>query len=556
MKDIEIAQQAKMKKISDIAATIGLAEDEYEQYGKYKAKVSIAALEKRKNKPDGKLILVTAITPTPPGEGKSTVTVGLTQALNKYGYKSIAAIREPSLGPVFGIKGGATGGGYSQVVPMEDINLHFTGDLHAISSAHNLISACIDNHISHGNLLDIDINNIYWKRVLDMNDRALRQIVIGLGGAANGIPRESSFQITVASEIMAIFCLAESISDLKERIGNIVFAQNNKGELLKIKELKIEGAVAALLKDALNPNLVQTLENTPVFIHGGPFANIAHGCNSLLATRMAMRFSDYAVTEAGFAADLGAEKFLDIKCRQANIKPAAIVLVATIRALKHHGAACALESDLSNTLEKGFENLEKHIENMRKFHLPVVVAINRFTTDTDAEIASVRNFCQSRNVAVALCDIWEKGGAGGKELVDALMQEMDEKAPDEPDFSPLYALNMPIQEKIKTICKEIYGADGVDFSSKALASIKKYTENGYGLLPVCISKTQKSLSDNPALLGRPTVFRVTINELRLSAGAGFLVAMSGDIVDMPGLPGMPAAASIDVDDSGLISGLF
>lgn len=556
MKDIEIAQQAKMKKISDIAAKIGLAEDEYEQYGKYKAKVSIAALEKRKNKPDGKLILVTAITPTPPGEGKSTVTVGLTQALNKYGYKSIAAIREPSLGPVFGIKGGATGGGYSQVVPMEDINLHFTGDLHAISSAHNLISACIDNHISHGNLLDIDINNIYWKRVLDMNDRALRQIVIGLGGAANGIPRESSFQITVASEIMAIFCLAESISDLKERIGNIVFAQNNKGELLKIKELKIEGAVAALLKDALNPNLVQTLENTPVFIHGGPFANIAHGCNSLLATRMAMRFSDYAVTEAGFAADLGAEKFLDIKCRQANIKPAAIVLVATIRALKHHGAACALESDLSNTLEKGFENLEKHIENMHKFHLPVVVAINRFTTDTDAEIASVRNFCQSRNVAVALCDIWEKGGAGGKELVDALMQEMDEKAPDEPDFSPLYALNMPIQEKIKTICKEIYGADGVDFSSKALASIKKYTENGYGLLPVCISKTQKSLSDNPALLGRPTGFRVTINELRLSAGAGFLVAMSGDIVDMPGLSGMPAAASIDVDDSGLISGLF
>ena len=556
MKDIEIAQQAKMKKISDIAAKIGLAEDEYEQYGKYKAKVSIAALEKRKNKPDGKLILVTAITPTPPGEGKSTVTVGLTQALNKYGYKSIAAIREPSLGPVFGIKGGATGGGYSQVVPMEDINLHFTGDLHAISSAHNLISACIDNHISHGNLLDIDINNIYWKRVLDMNDRALRQIVIGLGGAANGIPRESSFQITVASEIMAIFCLAESISDLKERIGNIVFAQNNKGELLKIKELKIEGAVTALLKDALNPNLVQTLENTPVFIHGGPFANIAHGCNSLLATRMAMRFSDYAVTEAGFAADLGAEKFLDIKCRQANIKPAAIVLVATIRALKHHGAACALESDLSNTLEKGFENLEKHIENMHKFHLPVVVAINRFTTDTDAEIASVRNFCQSRNVAVALCDIWEKGGAGGKELVDALMQEMDEKAPDEPDFSPLYALNMPIQEKIKTICKEIYGADGVDFSSKALASIKKYTENGYGLLPVCISKTQKSLSDNPALLGRPTGFRVTINELRLSAGAGFLVAMSGDIVDMPGLSGMPAAASIDVDDSGLISGLF
>ncbi|MBP8597408.1 MAG: formate--tetrahydrofolate ligase [Brachymonas sp.] len=556
MKDIEIAQQAKMKKISDIAAKIGLAEDEYEQYGKYKAKVSIAALEKRKNKPDGKLILVTAITPTPPGEGKSTVTVGLTQALNKYGYKSIAAIREPSLGPVFGIKGGATGGGYSQVVPMEDINLHFTGDLHAISSAHNLISACIDNHISHGNLLDIDINNIYWKRVLDMNDRALRQIVIGLGGAANGIPRESSFQITVASEIMAIFCLAESISDLKERIGNIVFAQNNKGELLKIKELKIEGAVTALLKDALNPNLVQTLENTPVFIHGGPFANIAHGCNSLLATRMAMRFSDYAVTEAGFAADLGAEKFLDIKCRQANIKPAAVVLVATIRALKHHGAACALESDLSNTLEKGFENLEKHIENMHKFHLPVVVAINRFTTDTDAEIASVRNFCQSRNVAVALCDIWEKGGAGGKELVDALMQEMDEKAPDEPDFSPLYALNMPIQEKIKTICKEIYGADGVDFSSKALASIKKYTENGYGLLPVCISKTQKSLSDNPALLGRPTGFRVTINELRLSAGAGFLVAMSGDIVDMPGLSGMPAAASIDVDDSGLISGLF
>ena len=556
MTDIEIAQRAKLEKINVIAEKAGLSEEDYEQYGNYKAKVSIDVLKKNSDRKDGKLILVTAITPTPPGEGKSTVTVGLTQAFNKFGYKSIAALREPSLGPVFGIKGGATGGGMSQVVPMEEINLHFTGDIHAISTAHNLISACIDNHLMQGNELDIDINNITWKRVLDMNDRALRNIVVGMGGRLNGIPRESSFQITVASEIMAIFCLANSINDLKNKIGEIVFGYNRKGEMLKVKQLKIEGAVTALLKDAIKPNLVQTLENTPVFIHGGPFANIAHGCNSVLATKMALKLSDYVVTEAGFAADLGAEKFLDIKARKAEIEPNVIVIVATVRALKHHGGDTDLKSENIETLKKGLVNLERHIESMQKYHVPVVVAINKFITDTDAEIKEIEKFCNAKDVEVALCEIWEKGGEGGKELVDKVISAVEKNEKSEEKFSPLYELELPIKEKIEIIAKEIYGADGVKFMPKALNNIKKYEEYGYDKLPVCISKTQKSLSDNPKLLGRPTGFEITINEIRLSAGAGFLVAMAGEIIDMPGLPKKPSAELIDIDENGVITGLF
>ena len=556
MTDIEIAQRAKLEKINVIAKKAGLAEEDYEQYGNYKAKVSLDVLKKNSDKKDGKLILVTAITPTPPGEGKSTVTVGLTQALNKFGYKSIAALREPSLGPVFGIKGGAAGGGMSQVVPMEEINLHFTGDIHAISTAHNLISACIDNHLMQGNELDIDVNNITWKRVLDMNDRALRNIVVGMGGRLNGIPRETSFQITVASEIMAIFCLADSIVDLKKRIGEIVFGYNRKGEMLQVKQLKIEGAVTALLKDAIKPNLVQTLENTPVFIHGGPFANIAHGCNSVLATKMALKLSDYVVTEAGFAADLGAEKFLDIKARKAEIEPNVIVIVATVRALKHHGGDTDLKLENVGTLKKGLVNLERHIESMQKYHVPVVVAINKFITDTDAEIKEIEKFCNAKDVEVALCEIWEKGGEGGKELVDKVISAVEKNEKSEEKFSPLYELELPIKEKIEIIAKEIYGADGVKFMPKALNNIKKYEEYGYDKLPVCISKTQKSLSDNPKLLGRPTGFEITINEIRLSAGAGFLVAMAGEIIDMPGLPKKPSAELIDIDENGVITGLF
>ena len=556
MTDLEIAQKAKMEKINVIAEKIGLTEEDYEQYGKYKAKVDLNVLKKHSNKKNGKLILVTAITPTPPGEGKSTVTVGLTQALNKFGYKSIAALREPSLGPVFGMKGGATGGGMSQVVPMEEINLHFNGDIHAISAAHNLISACIDNHLSHGNELDIDVNNISWKRVLDMNDRALRHIVLGMGGKANGIPRESSFQITVASEIMAIFCLAESISDLKNKIGEIVFGYNRKGEMLKVKQLNIQGAVTALLKDAIKPNLVQTLENTPVFIHGGPFANIAHGCNSVLATKMALKLSDYVVTEAGFAADLGAEKFLDIKMRKAKLEPDAIIIVATVRALKHHGGDTDLKNENIETLKKGLVNLEKHIENMQKYNIPVLVAINKFITDTDREIEEIQKFCNSKGVEAALCEIWEKGGEGGKELVDKVIGAIGGNEESEKRFSFLYDEKLPIKEKIEIICREIYGADGVNFTPKALNNIKKYTEYGYDNLPICISKTQKSLSDNPKLLGRPQNFEITINEIRLSAGAGFLVAMAGEIIDMPGLPKRPSAELIDIDENGVITGLF
>ena len=556
MTDIEIAQKAKLKKISEIAQSIGLSEDDYELYGKYKAKVSLDVLKRNADKKDGKLILMTAVTPTPPGEGKSTVTVGLTQALNKLGYKSIAALREPSLGPVFGMKGGAAGGGMSQVVPMEEINLHFTGDIHAIGAAHNLISACIDNHIHFGNELDIDVNNITFKRVVDMNDRNLRSIVVGLGPKVNGTPRENSFQITVASEIMAIFCLADSIIDLKNRIGEIVFAYNRKGEMLKVKQLNIQGAVAALLKDAIKPNLVQTLENTPVFIHGGPFANIAHGCNSLIATKMALKLSDYVVTEAGFAADLGAEKFLDIKARFGGLEPNAVVIVATVRALKHHGGDKDLKTENCETLSKGLENLEKHIESMQKYNIPVVVAINKFITDTDAEVEIIRDFCKKKDVEVALCEIWEKGGEGGKELVEKVMDAIEKNEKSDKKYTPLYDLDLTIQEKIEKIAKEIYGADGVNFSAKAKKNIQKYLENGYDKLPICVSKTQKSLSDNPNLLGRPKGFKITINEIRLSAGAGFLVAMAGEIIDMPGLPRKPAAELIDIDENGVISGLF
>ena len=527
MTDIEIAQAANMKRINEIALKMGLEEDDYEQHGKYRAKVELSVLKKNKDNKDGKLILVTAITPTPAGEGKSTVTVGLTQALNKKGYNSIAALREPSLGPVFGMKGGATGGGYSQVVPMEDINLHFTGDLHAISTAHNLISACIDNHLTHGNELDIDVTRITWKRVIDMNDRALREVIVGLGSKINGIPRESSFQITVASEIMAIFCLAESLDDLKERIGKIVFGYTRSGSALKVSDLKIQGAVTALLKEAIKPNLVQTLENTPVFIHGGPFANIAHGCNSVLATKMALKLSDYVVTEAGFAADLGAEKFLDIKSRVAGLNPNAVVIVATARALKHHGGDKILKGENLETLRKGLVNLEKHIENMQKYNLPVVVAINKFITDTDNELDIIQKFCEEKGVKVALCEIWSKGGEGGFDLVDLVMEALQENENSEIKYTPLYDLKAATKEKILTIATEIYGANGVKFTTKASNDIKKYEELGYSNLPICMSKTQKSLSDNPTLLGRPTDFEVTINEVRLSAGAGFLVVMAG-----------------------------
>lgn len=545
MTDIQIAQATKMEHINEIAKKIGLTEDDIEQYGKYKAKVNLDVLEKRKDKPNGKLILVTAITPTPAGEGKSTVTIGLTQALNKIGKLSAAAIREPSLGPVFGMKGGAAGGGYAQVVPMEDINLHFTGDLHAIGAAHNLVAACIDNHLNSGNELRIDITKINWKRVLDMNDRALRDIVIGLGGKANGYPRQSSFQITVGSEIMAILCLSNSITELKEKIKNIVFATSLDGKLLKVGDLKIEGAVAALLKEAIKPNLVQTLEHTPVFIHGGPFANIAHGCNSILATKMALKLTDYVVTEAGFAADLGAEKFIDIKCRLGGLTPNAAVIVATVRALKHHG---------NGDLVKGMENLDKHIENItKKYKLPLVVAINKFVTDTEEETKFIEEHCAKLGVEVSLCEVWAKGGEGGKDLAEKVLRAIDgNKTP----FDYFYSSELTVKEKIEKICKEIYGADGVVFAPATKKVFETIEAEGLNHFPVCMSKTQKSISDNAALLGRPTGFKVTINELRLAVGAGFVIAMAGDIIDMPGLPKKPSAEVIDIDEHGTISGLF
>ena len=544
MTDIQIAQAAKKENIVEIAKKLGLTEDDIEQYGKYKAKVNLDVLQKT-NRPNGKLILVTAITPTPAGEGKSTVTIGLTQALNKIGKLSAAAIREPSLGPVFGMKGGAAGGGYAQVVPMEDINLHFTGDMHAIGIAHNLISACIDNHINSGNALGIDITKITWKRVVDMNDRALRNIVIGLGGKANGYPRQDSFQITVGSEIMAILCLSNSITELKEKIKNIVFGTSLDGKLLRVGDLHIEGAVAALLKDAIKPNLVQTLENTPVFIHGGPFANIAHGCNSILATKMALKLTDYAVTEAGFAADLGAEKFIDIKCRLGGIKPDCAVIVATVRALEHHG---------KGDLKAGLENLDKHIDNIKnKYKLPLVVAINKFVTDTDEQIDMIEKFCNERGAEVSLCEVWAKGGEGGIDLAEKVLKAIDNN---KVEFDYFYDENLTIKEKIEKICKEIYGADGVIFAPATKKVFDTIAAEGLEKLPVCMSKTQKSISDNPALLGKPSGFKVTINDLRLAVGAGFVIAMAGDIIDMPGLPKKPSAEVIDIDENGVISGLF
>ena len=544
MTDIQIAQAAKKENIVEIAKKIGLTEDDIEQYGKYKAKVNLDVLQKT-NRPNGKLILVTAITPTPAGEGKSTVTIGLTQALNKIGKLSAAAIREPSLGPVFGMKGGAAGGGYAQVVPMEDINLHFTGDMHAIGIAHNLISACIDNHINSGNALGIDITKITWKRVVDMNDRALRNIVIGLGGKANGYPRQDSFQITVGSEIMAILCLSNSITELKEKIKNIVFGTSLEGKLLRVGDLHIEGAVAALLKDAIKPNLVQTLENTPVFIHGGPFANIAHGCNSILATKMALKLTDYVVTEAGFAADLGAEKFIDIKCRLGGLKPDCAVIVATVRALEHHG---------KGDLKAGLENLDKHIDNIKnKYKLPLVVAINKFVTDTDEQIDMIEKFCNERGAEVSLCEVWAKGGEGGVDLAEKVLKAIDNN---KVEFDYFYDENLTIKEKIEKICKEIYGADGVVFAPATKKVFDIIAAEGLEKLPVCMSKTQKSISDNPALLGKPSGFKVTINDLRLAVGAGFVIAMAGDIIDMPGLPKKPSAEVIDIDENGVISGLF
>ena len=544
MTDIQIAQAAQKENIVEIAKRLGLTEDDIEQYGKYKAKINLDVLQKNK-RPNGKLILVTAITPTPAGEGKSTVTIGLTQALNKIGKLSSAAIREPSLGPVFGMKGGAAGGGYAQVVPMEDINLHFTGDMHAIGIAHNLISACIDNHINSGNALGIDITKITWKRVVDMNDRALRNIVIGLGGKANGYPRQDSFQITVGSEIMAILCLSNSITELKEKIKNIVFGTSLEGKLLRVGDLHIEGAVAALLKDAIKPNLVQTLENTPVFIHGGPFANIAHGCNSILATKMALKLTDYVVTEAGFAADLGAEKFIDIKCRLGGLKPDCAVIVATVRALEHHG---------KGDLKAGLENLDKHIDNIKnKYKLPLVVAINKFVTDTDEQIAMIEKFCNERGAEVSLCEVWAKGGEGGKDLAEKVLRAIDGN---KTEFDYFYDINLTVKEKIEKICKEIYGADGVVFAPATKKVFDVIEAEGLNKLPVCMSKTQKSISDNPALLGKPTGFKVTINDLRLAVGAGFVIAMAGDIIDMPGLPKKPSAEVIDIDENGVISGLF
>lgn len=553
--DVEIAQSAKMKPISEIAQKLGLEDDDLELYGKYKAKIALEAINRLENNPDGKLVLVTAINPTPAGEGKTTTMIGLSQALNKLGKKSVVAMREPSLGPCFGIKGGAAGGGYAQVVPMEDINLHFTGDIHAITAANNLIAAMLDNSIHQGNPLNIDVRNIVWKRVVDLNDRALRNTVCGLGGKLNGVPREDGFDITVASEVMAILCLATSLEDLKERAGKMIVAYNYDGNPITVNDIEATGAVTLLLKDAIKPNLVQTLDHTPVFVHGGPFANIAHGCNSVMATKLAIKLGDYAITEAGFGADLGAEKFLDIKCRQANLDPQAVVIVATVRALKMHGGVDKKELSTENleALAKGIKNLEKHIENIAKYNLPSVVAINAFPTDTEAELQLLKDTCNKMGVDVAISKVWEKGADGGIELAEKLLEILDTK---EANYKPLYDLDLSIKEKIETIAKEIYGADGVVFDKKVLTKMKKYEAQGLANLPICVAKTQYSLSDQPTLLGRPSGFTVKINDLIPSAGAGFLVAISGSIMRMPGLPKRPAAVNMDIDKDGKIVGLF
>ena len=555
LSDIEIAQQAKMQKITDVAAKLGISEDDIELYGKYKAKLSYDLIRRVKDKKDGKLILVTAITPTPAGEGKSTTTVGLAQGLAKLGKKVIVALREPSLGPCMGIKGGAAGGGYSQVVPMEDINLHFTGDFHAITSAHMLLAAMLDNHIQQGNALNIDPRRIAWKRVVDMNDRELRNIVVGLGGKAHGVPRQDGFDITVASEVMAILCLASSLHDLKERLAKIIVAYDYNGNPVTAGQIKAQGATAALLKDAVKPNLVQTLENVPAIIHGGPFANIAHGCNSVMATQTGMKLADYTITEAGFGADLGAEKFFDIKCRYAGLKPDATVIVATVRALKMHGGVPKTDLKTPNVeaVKKGLVNLEKHIENVKKFGVPCVVAINIFAQDTAEELEAVREHCAKHGVNVALSDVFAKGGEGGIDLAKEVIALADSG---ESKFAPIYPLDMSLKGKIETIAKEIYGADGVNYTKEADKALKEFEELGYGNLPICMAKTQYSFSDDPALLGRPSGFKITIRNCRIAAGAGFIVVLTGDVMTMPGLPKVPAAEKIDVTDDGVISGLF
>ena len=556
--DIEIAQNAKMKKVKDIAADLGITEDELEPYGHYKAKITDECIQRLSDKPDGKLILVTAINPTPAGEGKTTTSIGLAQGMYKLGKKAVLALREPSLGPVFGIKGGAAGGGYAQVVPMEDINLHFTGDMHAITSANNLLCAMLDNHMQQGNELNIDPRRIQIKRCLDMNDRALRNCIVGLGGKINGVPREDHFCITVATEIMAILCLAADLKDLKERLGKILVAYTYDNKPVYAKDLKAVGAMAALLKTAVNPNLVQTLENTPAIVHGGPFANIAHGCNSVRATRLALKLGDYAVTEAGFGSDLGAEKFFDIKCRFAGLKPDCTVLVATIRALKYNGGVPKAELTAENldALKKGAANLKTHIENMHKYGVPVVVAINHFYTDTEAEIQYIKDFCKDMGVTVAFSDVFLKGGEGGRELAQAVIDTIEKCGGCQTNFKPIYDEKLPIKEKLDIIAKEIYRAEGVTYTAAAEKSIREIEELGYGDIPVCVAKTQYSLSDDPAKLGKPENFTVTIRDVKLSAGAGFVVAYAGEIMTMPGLPKIPAANNIDVDDSGNISGLF
>ena len=553
--DIQIAQEAKMEPIVKIAEQLNLGEDDIELYGKYKCKISLDVLDKNKDKKDGKLVLVTAINPTPAGEGKSTVTVGLGQALNKTGKKAVIALREPSLGPVFGIKGGAAGGGYAQVVPMEDINLHFTGDMHAITTANNLLCAAIDNHIHQGNTLKIDSRRIIFKRVMDMNDRALRSVVVGMGGKLNGFLREDGFMITVASEIMAILCLATDLNDLKERMGNILIAYDLDGNPVYAKQLEVQGAMALLMKDAVKPNLVQTLENTPAIIHGGPFANIAHGCNSILATKMALKLGDVVVTEGGFGADLGAEKFLDIKCRYGDLKPNCVVIVATMRALKHHGGIKKEELNTPNVeaLSKGIVNLEKQIENMQKYNVPVVVAINKFLTDSEEEVEFIKDFCGKLGVKVALSDVWAKGGEGGLELANIVNDVLENE---ESNFEVLYDEKQSIKDKVLTIAREIYGAKNVLYTPAANKQIAEIEKFNLDKLPICMAKTQYSLSDNPSLLGRPEGFDITVKEVRVSNGAGFIVVLTGDIMTMPGLPKVPAANRMDILENGEIVGLF
>lgn len=553
--DIEIAKEAVMKPIGEVAEKLGISSDELELYGKYKAKLSDELWDRIKDNEDGKLILVTAINPTPAGEGKTTVTVGLGEAFERLGKKAVIALREPSLGPCFGVKGGAAGGGYAQVVPMEDLNLHFTGDFHAITSANNLLSALLDNHIKQGNALGIDTNQIVWKRCLDMNDRVLRNVVVGLGSSADGVVREDHFVITVASEIMAVLCLANDMKDLKERLSRIIVAYSFDGKPVTAGDLNAVGSMAALLKEAIKPNLIQTIEHSPAIVHGGPFANIAHGCNSVRATKTALKLADYVVTEAGFGADLGAEKFLDIKCRMAGLKPSAVVLVATIRALKYNGGVDKKELGAENlaALKKGIVNLEKHIENLKQFGVPVVVTLNKFVSDTEAELKFVKDFCEDRGCDFELAEVWEKGGLGGEELAKKIIATIESKTS---NYAPIYGDELSIKEKIEAICTKIYGASGVDFAPAADKMIKKIEELGFGYFPVCMAKTQYSLSDNAALLGRPEGFRVTVREAYVSAGAGFVVVLTGNIMTMPGLPKAPAAFNIDVDDDGNIVGLF